>query len=75
MNSPAPVPRPPVRWSTHAQVIGFIVTACVGGTLFGLAFALWPQAFYERVVGIVILAAVVALIGWVVGYLRRPIAR
>ncbi|CAM3195355.1 hypothetical protein NODU109028_03125 [Nocardioides dubius] len=67
--------RPPISWSTHGQIIGSIIAATVGGTMFGLAFALWPQSSVERGIGIVILAAVIGLLGWVIGYLRKPVIR
>ncbi|MFS3130355.1 hypothetical protein ACLM5J_18280 [Nocardioides sp. Bht2] len=65
--------RPPISWNTHGQMIGGIIAATVGGTMFGLAFAIWPNSAVERGIGIVILAAVIGLLGWVVGYLRKPV--
>ncbi len=78
MSSPAPRPEPsrtrqPVRWSTHSQLIALIVVATLGGTMFGVAFAVWPQSDVERVLGVLILAGVLALLVWVAVYLRRPV--
>lgn len=73
--NPAPEnSRPPISWATHSQIICSIIAASVGGTMFGLAFAVWPNSAVERGLGVVILAAVLALLGWVIGYVRKPVA-
>lgn len=66
-------PRPPVRWSTHAMQILMVLSVAIGGTLFGLAFALWPQGVVDVVIGIVMLAGVAGLGVWVVYHLMRPV--
>jgi phosphate/sulfate permease len=67
--------RPPVRWSTHSMQILMVLTVVVGGTLFGMAFAGWPQSTFDSVLGGGILVAVAALVGWVCWYLLRPVQR
>lgn len=54
--------------------IMMVLSVAIGGTLFGLAFALWPQGSVDVVIGIVLLAAVAALAAWVVHHLMRPVA-
>lgn len=67
--------RPPVRWSTHWQHILMVLAVVVGGSLFGLSFALWPLRPVERVLGGAIMVGVLAVLVWVGAYLARPVAQ
>lgn len=51
-----------------------VISVAIGGTLFGLAFALWPQGLVDVVIGIAMLAGVAGLGVWVVYHLMRPVA-
>ena len=66
-------PRPAVRWSLHSMQILMVIAVVVGGTLFGLAFTLWPTGWVDRVLGAAILLGVAACVVWVVAYLSRPV--
>jgi hypothetical protein len=50
-----------------------VISVVVGGSLFGLALALWPSGVVDRVLGGVLLLGVVTCVVWVVAFLSRPV--
>lgn len=68
-------PRHPITWATHSMHLMMVLAVLVGGTLFGLAFAVWPQSTFDLWLGRAILAGVAALAGWALWFLSRPVAR
>ncbi|MFC6154667.1 hypothetical protein [Nocardioides yefusunii] len=72
---PGRVPRPPIAWATHSMHIMMVVAVTLGGTGFGLAFALWPTSSFERILGIAVLAAVAATWVTALNYVLRPVER
>ena len=64
-----------MTWSTHWQHILFVLSVVVGGSLFGVSYALWPLRPIERALGVAIVVGVVAVLVWLVIYLLRPVQR
>lgn len=69
------VPRPPITWATHSMHIMLVVAVVIGGTGFGLAFAVWPTSTFERILGIGVLGVVATAVVMAVNYVLRPVSR